>query len=290
MKYYVEHVLSLNNGLGESPLWHVSEQALYWINHPDAQFFKFIPATGDYEIFQLEDKPGCMAFQETGELIMATTKGLGIWKGGQLHYLKNAAYNPPARFNDGAVDWQGRFWAGTASDTFTNHLYRLDHDGGVQIMESGVSISNGIGWSPDSKTMYYSDSGGAGIVYAYDFDPATGAIDNRRTFLPPTGTSAVADGLTVDSEGCIWTAYWDGWKIARYDPGGQLMAEIKMPVQRPTSCMFGGPALDELYITSASIDIDKNEQPLSGDLFKIKTDVKGLPEPIAKINAQAIAP
>jgi len=282
--YSVEHVLPMNNALGEGPLWNAVEQALYWIDFTRAQFFRYDPSTSDLQTHDLPYKPGCLAFVEGGGILLATTEGLVHWQDGNPIVLKdNALYHPPNRFNDGAADRQGRFWVGTASDAPENALYRLDPDGSMHRMETGIGISNGIGWSPDNTVMYYSDSGGSGIVFAYDYDLATGTLSNRRTFLPPTGTDAVADGLTVDSDGFIWIAYWNGWKVARYDPAGRLVAEIAMPVQRPTSGAFGGPDLNELYVTSAGDGLDKTQQPLTGDLFKIVTDVRGLPEPYVRL-------
>lgn len=283
--YTVEHVLPMQNALGEGPLWHSGEGALYWIDFTRAQFFRYDPVSGDLQTHQLDAKPGCVAFTESGDLLLATTAGLGLWREGRLRLIDNRVCPPPNRFNDGAADRRGRFWVGTASDQPENHLYRMDADGRVQRMESGIGISNGIAWSPDNRTMYYSDSGGAGIVYAYDYDIESGSISNRRTFLPPTGTPAVADGLTVDREGGVWIAFWDGWKVARYDPAGTLIAEIAMPVQRPTSCAFGGPDLNELYVTSAGDGLDRAQQPQTGDLFKIVTDVQGIAEPHVRLSA-----
>ncbi|MBN1562977.1 MAG: SMP-30/gluconolactonase/LRE family protein [Anaerolineae bacterium] len=283
--YAIETVFELQNELGEGPLWNPVENMLYWVDIMGKRFFRHTPGTANYEAFDLDTQPGCLAFIEGGGLALGVTEGFAIWREGKLTYLENEAYQPAGRFNDGAVDRAGRFWAGTMSREPENYLFRLDADGSAQVMQDKVITSNGIGWSPDNKTMYYSDSGGGGIVYAYDFDLASGTISNRRTFLPPTGTAAKADGLTVDAEGTLWVAFWNGWRVARYDPDGVLMAEIKMPVQRPTSCMFGGADLSVLYITSASIDMDRTEQPLAGALFSIQTDTKGLPEPFFKLNA-----
>lgn len=285
----VKHLLGIQNTLGEGPVWSIEEQKLYWVDITEKCFYCLDPASGKYEQFKVDLGIGSLALNKAGGLVLATTQGLGLWKTGDQTVTlleNNIAYRPANRFNDGAADRMGRFWAGTASEQSDNALYRLDMDGTAQIMETGIYTSNGIGWSPDNTRMYYSDSGGGGIVYVYDFDLKSGTITNRRTFLPPTGTDAVADGLTVDSEGCLWICYWNGWKVVRYDPQGQQILEIKMPVQRPTSCMFGGPNLDVLYITSASIDLtaaEKQGQPQAGDLFYIQTDVKGLPESLANI-------
>jgi sugar lactone lactonase YvrE len=129
--------------------------------------------------------------------------------------------------------------------------------------------------------MYYTDTPKK-VIYAYDFDPASGAIENRRNFVYTPDEPGAPDGLAVDSEGFVWSARWDGWKITRYDPAGRVEREIRLPVQRPTSCAFGGAGLDELYITSASTGLSEQEkaaQPLAGDIFRLRTEVKGLPEP-----------
>ncbi len=278
--YEIERVLDVTNQLGEGPLWNVAEQAFYWVDILGKKFFKYLPGSNMLETVYLDVTPGCLAFNQAGGLVLATNKGFATWDGAALTLLEdNCAYDLPNRFNDGGVDRAGRLWAGTMSNKPENALYRLDTDWSVNVVEMGIFISNGIGWSPDNTVMYYSDSGGAGQVYAYDFDLATGALANRRIFLPPTEDGARADGLTVDSEGGVWIAFWDGWRVARYDPAGKLITEIKMPVQRPTSCNFGGPDLTDLYITSAQVDGPQPDQPLAGALFKIPLDVKGLPEP-----------
>ena len=184
-----------------------------------------------------------------------------------------------ARFNDGVIDRQGRFWAGTIAPGATSALYRLDPDLSVHTLETGVGVSNGIGWSLDDRTMYYTDSPRR-VIYAYDFDAATGAIANRRPFvLLGDDEPGAPDGLAVDSQGFVWSARWDGWKVCRYDPAGKLEREIKMPVQRPTSCAFGGQHLDELYITSAWTglsDEQRRAQPFAGDVFRLHARRPGL--------------
>jgi L-arabinonolactonase len=280
----VEHVLSMNNIVGEGPIWHPGEQVLYWVDCGANQFFRLMPTTGELQTFDTDQQIGCLALHESGGLIVAMRNGIHHWQAGAMTLLisseKMGVIN---RFNDGAVDRTGRFWVGTASNKPENSLYCVEVDGSFRMAETGSIISNGIGWSPDNRIMYYSDSGGPGIVYAYDFDLANGEISNRRTFLPPTGTPAVADGLTVDSEGCLWIAFWDGWRVERRAPDGSLLTKIDLPVQRPTSCIFGGPDLTDLYVTSAGVDCDPTEQPQAGDVFRLRTDSIGLPEPVCKL-------
>jgi sugar lactone lactonase YvrE len=279
-----EHLLSIKNQLGEGPLWHPDEQALYWVDIAAHCIFRMEPGSGQYERFGIGQPVGCLGFRDSGGLILATKNGFAFWTHGAetTEFIADPeADRPDTRFNDGAVDPQGRFWAGTVADEPTCGLYRLDPDLSVHKMETGITTSNGIGWSLDHKTMYFTDSG-VRTIYAYDFDPATGAIENRRRFIYTPDEPGVPDGLTVDGEGCIWSARWDGWKVTRYDPTGVVEREIPLPVQRPTSCTFGGAGLDQLYITSASVDLsqqDLKEQPLAGDLFVLQADVRGLAEP-----------
>jgi L-arabinonolactonase len=280
----VEHILSIKNELGEGPVWHTDERALYWVDIEKRCFYRFDPHSGHHKRFDVGLPVGCLAFRGGGGLVLATKNGLAFWdaeKEPLQFFADPEAHIPDTRFNDGAVDRQGRFWVGTLGSSPVCALYRLDPDLSVHTMERGITVANGIGWSPDNRTMYFTDSI-LNMIYAYDFDPGTGAIENRRPFVHTPDEPGVPDGLTVDSEGFIWSARWDGWKIIRYDPDGKTKREVPLPVQRPTSCAFGGPDLDELYITSAQVGLSKTElteQPLAGDLFGLKTDVKGMPEP-----------
>ncbi len=280
----LEHLLAAQNELGEGPLWHSQEQAFYWVDITGHSFFRLNPATGQHQAFAAGLPVGVLAFRASGGLVMATRDGFAFWneKTKALDFIADPeADRPKARFNDGAVDRQGRFWAGTMSVGFTNALYRLDPDGGVHKMASGIGVSNGIGWSPDNKTMYFTDSP-ARVIYAYDFDPAAGEIENRRPFAQVPEGQGFPDGLAIDNTGFIWSAHWDGWKITRYDPAGKIERVVKMPVQRPTSCAFGGPDLNELYITSARVGLSQaklKKQPLAGDVFRLKVEAKGLEEP-----------
>jgi sugar lactone lactonase YvrE len=158
---------------------------------------------------------------------------------------------------------------------FQGSLYRYDPDGSLHIMEQELMISNGLGWSPDKKKFYLTDSG-VQKIYVYDFDDVTGDISNRRVFVDLVGESFSPDGLTIDNEGYIWSAMWDGWCVIRYNPMGQEVLRVELPVQRPTSCCFGGNDFSQLYITSASIGLSEEEIQksfYSGDLFCLNMDV-----------------
>jgi sugar lactone lactonase YvrE len=187
------------------------------------------------------------------------------------------------RFNDGKCDPAGRFWAGTMAVSEApgcGSLYCLGTTLGVSSRVTGVSVSNGLAWSHDAKTMYYVDSPERCVV-AYDFDVATGAIDRPRTVYDVPEGWGFPDGMALDADGCLWVALWDGFRVLRIDPAGRRMVDwIEMPVARPTSCAFGGAALDELYITSASINLTAEQraaQPHAGGVFVCRTGVVGLP-------------
>lgn len=280
----VQHVFGSQDLLGEGPLWDPQSQTLYWVDIENQRYHRLQPGSGTHQVTAVGLMASALAQRQPGGLVMATDRGFALWDetAATLTLLGDPEGDKPmARFNDGAADRAGRFWAGTLGDDTRNALYRLDPDGSFRRMESGIGCSNGMGWSPDNHVMYYTDSGPR-CIYAYDFDLASGAIANRRIFVDSHEASGVPDGLTVDHEGFIWSARWDGWRIERYDPQGKLERTIPMPVQRPTSVMFGGADLDTLYITSARTELsaaDLADQPLAGDLFCLHPGVRGLVEP-----------
>jgi sugar lactone lactonase YvrE len=284
----VEHVVSAQNKLGEGPIWHPSEQVLYWLDILQSCLQRYDPKSKKHEVIELGLLVSAMGVRAAGGFVMATSNGFALWdlETRQFKFLGDPDANEAedVRFNDGKTDRQGRFWAGKMGSMLTNSLFRLDVDRSIHRMESGIGVSNGLGWSPDNRVFYYTDSA-TRIIYAYDFDAQTGAINNRRVFaqIPDEPREGVPDGLAVDEEGCIWSARWGGWKVVRYRPDGSIDREIAMPVEFPTSCAFGGPELKDLYITSAWVEIlpdQRVEQPLAGDVFCLKTEVKGFPEPI----------
>ena len=279
-----QSVYPAHDTLGEGPVWNPDEQALYWVDIVRKQLQCWHPETNTYKSWTLPSEIGSYALRESGGAIVALRDGFHFF---DLETAELSAIHDPEpdqsrnRFNDGKCDRQGRFWAGTmgSGDTPTSAFYRLDAGLECQTMRTGVGTSNGLGWSPDNKTMYYTDSP-LHTIFAFDFDTVTGTLSRERIFAEVK--DGFPDGLTVDSEGHVWSATWDGWRINRFAPDGTLVAEIEMPVQRPTSCMFGGKNFDELFITSASVglsDEEKSKQPEAGHVFQLETEVKGLPEP-----------
>jgi sugar lactone lactonase YvrE len=280
----IEHVLAVQCRLGEGPLWHVGEQALYFVDIEGDCFYRYMPANGMVMRIRTDMPIGAIAFRQSGGLLLATKNGFASWdrNNPQLQFITDPeSHRPHARFNDGAVDRQGRFWAGTISDEPASALYRFDPDHRVHTMATGITVSNGIGWSPDNRLMYYIDSA-TQKVDVFDFEPANGTIHNRRTLIDATGGTAFPDGMAVDSVGDLWVAWWGGGKITHHDSAGNLLETHRLPVQYPTSCAFGGADLKDLYITSAWVaipDEERGEQPLAGDIFRLRVENAGIPEP-----------
>lgn len=287
--FEIEHVVSGQNEVGESPRWDAEEQAIYWLDIWDSPaVFRFHPSTKQVTHWAPGLPVTGQARREKGGFVFATRKGLYFWdeRTGESQFIVDPeAGNSPVRFNDGSADRKGRFWAGStyADDQFRpkGSLYRMTPGGSVQKMAGGLACSNGLGWSPDNRTMYVTAQFAYELL-AFDFDPATGDLANRRSFAKVPEADGLPDGLTVDAEGCIWSAQWGGWRLTRYDPHGKIERVVTLPVPNPTSCVFGGPNLKDLYITTAWLGLSDEERraaPGSGDLFVVHTDIQGLPEP-----------
>lgn len=274
------------NALGEGPVWSQGEGALYWVDIHKKLLQRWVPSSDNIESWLMPSEIGSLAIRKSGGCLVALRDGFAFvdLDSGLVTPICDLEEDLPfTRFNDGKCDRRGRFWAGTMDEVFPNRrgsLYRLGEDGKCVKVRGNVGISNGLGWSPDNKTFYYTDSS-AHAIFAYSYDHDSGHISNERIFVK-TPENYVPDGLTVDSDGFIWSAKWDGWKIVRYAPSGRIDLEIPMPVQRPTSCIFGGKNLNKLFITTASIDLGAEElkqQPLAGNVFVVETDAVGLAEP-----------
>jgi sugar lactone lactonase YvrE len=287
--FEIERLNMVENEIGESPRWDAGEQTLYWLNiWGDPGVFRLHVPTGDFEQWSPGVHVTGQARREGGGFIFATRTGLYFWdeKTGVAQFIADPeADNRPVRFNDGSADRQGRFWAGSTQSEDQSQpkgsLYRLDPDCSLKTMVGGLACSNGLGWSPDNKTMYVTAQFAYEIL-AFDFDPATGQLANRRSFAKIPEADGLPDGLTVDSEGCVWSPQWGGWRITRYDPDGKVERVVKMPVPNPVACCFGGRDLKDLYVTTAwgwLSDAERAAAPGCGDLWVIHTDIQGLPEP-----------
>ena len=270
--------------LGEGPVWVAPERALYWVDINGQKVFRL----DEHRAVRSWDTParvGCLAPRAGGGFIGGTAHGLA-WIDLEADRF-DAFANPEAdlpdnRFNDGKVDRRGRFWAGTMDNRereASGSLYRLDPDMTLAAIDKGYRVTNGPAFSPDGSRMYENDSA-LQVTYVFDVDQG-GNVSNRRLFARYGRGDGYPDGMTVDADGCLWIAFWDGWCVRRFTPEGKLLATIEMPVQRPTSCAFGGAGLDTLFITSASRDLEGTElarQPLAGGLFAVDVGVHGIAE------------
>lgn len=243
--------------VGEGPVWDVQEQALYFVDIVGKVVHRFDPATGAIRTWSVGKVIGSMALRQRGGAIVALVDGiytLDFETGAVTPFALPPGRNPRCQFNDGKVDRRGRFIVGSGDSNLrdTQHigsLYRLDIDGSLTELDQGIAISNGPCWSPDNKTLYFSDSIDYAI-YAYDYDIETGTASNRRLFANTRELEGIPDGATVDTDGLMWMAICEGAKVVAFRPDGKLERVIDMPVKLPASVMFGGPNLDQLYVTT----------------------------------------
>ncbi len=280
----LECILPWGGQLGEAPVWHPIDQRLYWVDILAPAVYRFDPETGVNDVCKLEKLVSAVLPTDTSDLLVATQDGIEV-----LNFDKAALTpfcNPEAgrsdnRLNDAKVGAGGAIWVGSMrmdASKPTGGLYRVAPDGSFAIKESGVTVSNGLGWSPDTHIFYFVDTV-PGLIYAYDSAPGTGELTNRRVFAEIAPEDGRPDGLAIDAEGGVWCALWDGWGIRRYLPDGQLDFSIELPVPRPTSLCFGGAKNDTLFITSARTRLPAttlSEAPLSGGLFAARPGIGGL--------------
>jgi len=253
----IDILADLKTTLGESPVWDVEQQRLYWVDSFDGRIFRCTAQGTELRAWELGQKIGSMALRDNGEqAVVALQNGLyslDFASGGLTAIHDPEPTRPDNRLNDGKVDRQGRFVFGsmdTLEESPSAKLYRLDADLSVHTLDEGIICSNGPCWSPDGRTLYFCDTW-TGVIWAYDYDIVTGAADNRRTFANvDTSGGGAADGCTVDAEGCLWQALVYAGQLVRYAPDGRVDRVIEMPVKKVTSVAFGGPGLDVLYVTS----------------------------------------
>lgn len=279
----VELCLEAHAVLAEGPLWDERSGVLYWVDIMGETVSRTDPLTGETETCPLGQPVGTVVLRERGGLLVAVRDGIAALDLETCKLTPVAApeaHLPGNRFNDGKCDPAGRFWAGTMSfsgDAGAGSLYRLDPDQTVHKMLDGVTISNGIVWSSDHKTMYYNDSR-PGTVSAFDYDVATGEIQNRRILIEVEEGMGVPDGMAIDVEDKLWIAHYGGGCVRRWDPeSGAILETIAIPTANVTACAFGGPDLDRLYITTAGgHDHDRRlTEPHAGCLFVCQVDIQG---------------
>jgi sugar lactone lactonase YvrE len=274
------------NTLGEGAAWDEREQALWWVDIEQAAIQRFRAESGQYDRWELPERVTALALREQGGLVVALASGFGFFDpstGALERGAVLAGLLPGHRLNDGRCDAAGRFWCAAMREVGEDadaHLYCLEADGSVTQKEHGLKVGNGLAWSPDSSIMYMSETS-TGTIHAYDFDLSTGTMRNRRRFdQPEMAVPGGPDGGAVDAEGHFWSARWGGQGLARFDPDGRLERFIQLPAEQVTCCVFGGPDLRTLYVTSAIDGLDEAQRqahPQAGILMAFEPGVAGLP-------------
>jgi sugar lactone lactonase YvrE len=300
MTIKIECVLQCENHLGEGPVWDVEEGRLYWVDGTGPRIglpaiWRLDPRTGKVENWSLDHDVGALALRRGGGAVLALDDGFYFFdfERGKLDLIQLVDHEQPrTRLNDGKCDRRGRFFAGGMDDKEELKicgLWRLDPDLRVTKVDDGIICSNGPCWSPDDKTFYLADSF-QGEIWAYDYDIGNGTLSNKRVLASFRNDPGVADGSTIDEEGCMWNAQVISGDLVRYAPDGRVERRIGMPVKNITSVMFGGEKLDELYVTSMArvkhpavhdrFAKELKPQFLAGSLFHITgLEIRGLPEP-----------
>ncbi|MBP8952055.1 MAG: SMP-30/gluconolactonase/LRE family protein [Armatimonadetes bacterium] len=269
---------------GEGPMWHPLEKRVYWVDIPPGKLFRYDPATGEHEQCYQDVAIGGFTVQADGALLLFMDKGMvKVWREGSVEtILDGLPGEEDSRFNDVIADPEGRVFCGTmASPNHLGRLYRMDVDGSITQILDGIGCSNGMGFTPDRKQMYYTDSP-LREISVFDYDQASGEITNRRVFAKTEGDGG-PDGMTVDAEGCVWSARWDGGCLVRYSPDGQEMQRVSFPAKKVSSVIFGGEDYKDIYVTTAGGDNKPAEGEGAGALFRVNLGIKGVPEFLSKV-------
>ena len=276
-----ELVVRTRAEVGEGPIWDPGTDTLIWVDITGSAVHRFDPATGRNDRKDVGIDVGAVAVRASGGLVLAAADGFRALgeDGSQTVLAEVEADDPGMRMNDGKCDRHGRFWAGTmaydeAAPAGLGKLYRLDPDLSVHTMVDGVSISNGIDWSPDDRVMYFIDSP-TRRVDVFDYDLDDGAISNRRTLIEVDSSLGFPDGMTVDANGDLWVAVWGGSRVVHYAPDGSERGMVRFPVSQTSSCAFGGADRRDLYVTSAARGISEESEPEAGSLFRARPGAVG---------------
>jgi len=271
--------------VGEGPLWHPLEKRVYWTDIETGRMFRYDPASGKHEQFYSGEVVGGFTIQADGALLLFMARGaIAVWREGKLKYvIKEIPEERKSRFNDVIADQAGRVFCGTMSTKeHAGRLYRLNTDGSLTVVVEGVGVSNGMGFTLNNRQMYYTDSK-ALKIYLFDYDTGTGTLYNQRVFLETPANAGVPDGMTVDAQGYVWSARWDGSALYRYTPKGIEERRIPFPAKKVSSVIFGGDDLKDLYVTTAGGDNKAEEGAGAGALFRLNLGIAGKPEFFSRI-------
>jgi len=271
--------------IGENPLWHPVEQRLYWIDIPTGRLFRYDPQTEQHEQFHLGEPCGGFTFQRDGGLLLFMTRGaVKTWKDGETQpVIAEIAEERDTRFNDVIADSEGRVFCGTlATREHPGRLYRLDTDGTLHRVVDGIRCSNGLAFTPDATGLYYADTFPR-LIYRFDYERSTGELSNQQVFAAIAEGEGMPDGLTVDADGYMWCARWDGSCLVRYAPDGTEERRILFPVRKVSSVIFGGADHRDMYVTTAGGTRKDRDGEMAGALFRLRLGIQGLVENFSNV-------
>lgn len=298
--YPIEMAANTQDKCGEVPTWDAGGNRVLWVDNESCLVHELSLATGRHQTISRDLMVGGIALNKTpGTLVFAGFTGLHVWrKQGEFRTVISEHAGDVLQFNDMIADPKGRIYGGTmywGASGMEKHgkLYLISGDGKAEVVAEGIEVSNGLGFSLDNRTLYYTDST-ARKIYAFDVDTASGRLSNRRVFVQVPGDEGIPDGMTVDAQGFIWSAQWYGGQVVRYDPDGKVERRIAMPMLQVSSCLFGGPDLTDLYVTTAANSWEGPYAPpgynfkapnIGGPLYRVRTDIQGRPEHVAEFAA-----
>jgi sugar lactone lactonase YvrE len=271
--------------VGEGPVWVAAERALWWLDIKGQRLFRLDASSGAARSWAMPERIGAAIPDGDGGFVLLGKTGVWRSRVPFQQFTKVASPDsdrPGNRFNDAKCDPAGRLWGGSMDDDereASGRLYRFDRLDAPVRVKDGVNLSNGLGWSPDGRTMYFVETLRR-VIWAHDYDVASGEARNARVLVDVPAADGFADGMCVDADGCIWLAHWGGARVTRFTPAGRVDRVVQMPVPQVASCAFGGDGLDTLYVTTAAVGLDQDAlqaAPLSGSLFAFRPGVTGLP-------------
>jgi len=281
--FQIEALANAHCECGENPFWDADRKLVYWTDIPNGRLYRLDVATGAWEKFYDGPTVGGFTLQSDGNLLLfRDNEFCTLSPDGETKTLCHQVDETTGRFNDVFADPEGRVFAGTMSKAddhagadMSGGLYRIDHDGSATRVFQGTGCSNGMGFTPDLKGMYWTDSS-ARVIFLYDYDRTTGELTNKRPWLTPEESFGIPDGMTVDAEGCVWSAFWDGFALRRFSPAGELLTTVDFPVGQVSSAVFGGDDYRDLYVTTAGGK--DGSDTADGTLYRVRVDVPGRPE------------
>lgn len=278
----IEMVADYHCVVGEGVIWHPDERRVYWLCIPSGRIFRYDPASDRHQQVYSGEPVGGITIQADGALLLFGARGaVQIWRDGALTtVIDEIAADRDSRFNDVIADPAGRVFCGTmAAESHPGRLYRLDPDGTLTVVLEDIQVPNGLGFTPDRRGLYFTDTMRK-VISLFDYDAATGAVANQRTFarVPDDPAEGLPDGMTVDGDGAVWSARWDGGCLVRYAPDGAETARIAFPARKVASAAFGGDDYRDLYVITAGADKRETDGVGAGALYRIRPGVAGVPE------------